>query len=402
MTGVQTCALPIYTVSTITSAPPEPTADKAAGTPEPKPPAPRRKGYRNRQPRTAQPLAPGEPDRFTPASPELERLARNADTEEQELPSVRPVLTSADKGKWKLLEHVSTGAGPLLFKTDQMLRYDLASATVQNDEELKKFLGVKHIIRLDQSWSEGLVVWLTWMPIQAVLVVIFLLALFVEMTHPGLMLPGAIAFGALAVLIAPPLLINLANWWTLAAIGSGVLLITLEIFVIPGVGVAGVLGLLLLFGGLIGVFVPSGSFFPDSPQHRSDLLHGVASLLLALATTGAGMYFIVRNFKTLPLLNRLILRDPAPEDLGDDLLAAMGEPVGPLPRGTVGTTITPLRPAGRVELAPDAAGEGGRIIDVVSDVGYIPAGAKVRVVSVSEFRIGVELAPHDPPGGAKA
>ena len=56
------------------------------------------------------------------------------------------------------------------------------------------------------------------------------------------------------------------------------------------------------------------------------------------------------------------------------------------------TPATPLRPAGRVELTDKS---GARIIDVVAEIGYIPPGVRVRVVSVSDFRIGVELAPDD-------
>jgi len=299
------------------------------------------------------------------------------------------VLTEADRGKWVVVEYVSTGAAALLFKTDQMLRYGLASAIVQNDEDLKQFFGARNIMRLDQSWSEGMVAWLTWMPMRGLLVFIFLLALFVEMTHPGVMLPGAIAFAALVGLVAPPLLINLAAWWTLAAIAVGIILIALEVFVIPGFGVAGVAGLLLLFAGLLGTLVPTGSFFPDSPQHKNDLLYGVVTLFLSITTAGVGMYFVARNFRSLPLFNRLVLKDPVFEsDHGDELLAAMGSAAAPVRKGMTGVALTPLRPAGRVELE-------GRIIDVVSDIGYIPAGAPVRIVSVSDFRIAVEPAPGD-------
>jgi membrane-bound serine protease (ClpP class) len=206
------------------------------------------------------------------------------------------------------------------------------------------------------------------------------------MTHPGLVAPGAIAALALVGLIAPPLLINMANWWEVAAILVGIVLIALEILVIPGFGVAGVLGLLLLFGGLIGTFVPHGSLFPDSPRARNDLLYGVATVVMSVVTSGVAMYFISKNFKSLPLFGKLVLKDPVgnDDDSGQDLLAAMAESTGPVKKGMVGTAITPLRPAGRVELG------GGRIIDVVAELGFIPSGAAVKVTSVSEFRIGVE------------
>src|SRR4030095_1628705 len=123
----------------------------------------------------------------------------------------RPVFTSQDRGKWKLVSYVSNGSGPIVLKHDDLQFFGLLAGTVNNDEELKAFFGAKHLVRLDQSWSEGLVSFLTRRPLRGVLLAIFLLALFVEMTHPGVMLPGAIAFVAMIGLLAPPLLIDLAS-----------------------------------------------------------------------------------------------------------------------------------------------------------------------------------------------
>jgi len=322
------------------------------------------------------------PNRFVPATPRLAPLAGDV-TVKQDLPLTRPVITSADQGKWTLIEYVSKGDGPYIFKPDQLKHYGLASATIQNDEELRAFFGAKNLIRLQPTWSEGLVAFMTSWWVKVLLVIIFLVGLFVEMTHPGVVLPGAISLCALLGLVAPPLLIDLSAWWTLAAILGGITLIALEIFVIPGFGIAGVFGLLLLFGGLVGTFVPNGSLFPDTPGQRNDMLFGVATLLMAVATSGVLMYFAARHFGSIPVFNRLILKDPVfnEDHAGDEMLAAMAH--GPVRIGMSGTAITPLRPAGRVQL-------GDRIIDVVSEVGYVPAGAPVKVVAVSDFRIGVE------------
>lgn len=325
---------------------------------------------------------------YVPAAPGMAALDEHGDVSRaQHLKSARPVITSADAGKWTLIEHVSTGSGPFIFKNDQLERYGLATDVVRNDQELQAYFGAKHLLRMNQSWSEGMVAVLTWFPVRGLLIVVFLIALFIEMTHPGLIAPGAIAAGALIALLAPPLLINMANWWEIAAILAGIVLIALEIFVIPGFGVAGVLGMLLLFGGLIGTFVPQGTLFPDSTRARNDLLYGVTTLVMSVATSGVAMYFISKHFKSLPFLNKLVLKDPVGEEIGPDLLASMAETLGPVRRGMIGTAITPLRPAGRVEMGP-----GGRIIDVVAELGFIPAGAKVKITSVSDFRIGVEKA----------
>lgn len=365
-------------------------ADSSSPSAQPLPQIPDRpRGRRARATRAASTDDPDSPNRYIPAAPGMGEMAGDV-TLRQELPSQRPTLTRADQGEWRLVEYVSSGAGPMVFKADDLLRYGLASEIVQNDEELKAFFGARNMIRLNPTWSEGLVGFLTWRPIQGLLVVIFLLALFIEMTSPGMGLPGTIAAVALVSLLAPPLLINMASWWVVAAIILGIALIGVEILLLPGMGVIGLMGLLLLFGGLLGLFIPDSAFFPDTPARQSDLLYGATTLLLAMTTSGILMYFAARHFGNLPMLNRLVLKDPGmvdDDDLdsgGDELLAA-AEPtvIAPVRVGMVGKALSSLRPVGRVEFED-------RIIDVSAVDGYIPAGSQVRVSRVSEFRIDVE------------
>jgi membrane-bound serine protease (ClpP class) len=123
--------------------------------------------------------------------------------------------------------------------------------------------------------------------------------------------------------------------------------------------------------------------FPDTPGQGRDLLYGVITLILAVFTSGVAMYFISRHFTSLPIFSRLVLKDPE-TDPSDELLPAMDDPSrAPLRPGITGTAVTPLRPAGRVDVD-------GRIIDVVAEMGFIRSGAPVRIVTVSPFRITVE------------
>jgi membrane-bound serine protease (ClpP class) len=340
---------------------------------------------------------------YKPASPFLQSMAHDVDVQLEKRDaaprSARPVLTAADRDQWEPVTYLTNGTSGVVLTHDDLEFLGLSAATVSNDEELKAFFGAQHLTRLEPSWSEGLVAFLSSMVVKGILVAVFLLAMFIEMTHPGTVLPGSVAFLALVALVAPPLLVDLSAWWAVAAILVGIVLIVLEILVIPGFGVFGVVGLLLLFGGLIGVIVPSGSLFPGNASERQDLLYGVVTLALALATSGTGMYFFAKHFRSLPVFNRLVLQDPVWDDDSprDEMLAAMGDPGGPIKKGMIGITVTPLRPAGRVEMGAQGSAA-GRIIDVVAEMGYIPAGSRVRIVSVSDFRIGVERVDEPGPG----
>lgn len=315
-------------------------------------------------------------------------------------PSLRPRLSAGDAGAWELIDKVKDGSLPAVFKAEDMEHYGLAnndaeaSATgsrlrpIDSDADLKAYFGAMHVQRYEPTWSEGLVDLLTNIVVQALLVAIFLIAVFVQMLHPGSLAAGVASTSALVLLIAPGMLIGMASWWEVLAIFSGLALIALEIFVIPGFGVPGVLGLALLLAGLVGLFVPAGTGpFPDTPEGRRDLLRGGVALLMSLGTAGVAMYFIAKHFSSIPFLGRLVLSGPGSEE--SDLLGAMDDDRSMTARvGQTGRAVTPMRPAGRVEL-------GDVVIDAVAEFGFIEAGASVRVVKVDGMRIAVEVVVGD-------
>lgn len=348
-------------------------------------------------PATETAATPGE----VPAgSAQLASVASDVAASSTLTPTLRPVLTEADRGKWVLVDKITDGTGPATFSAMDLAHYNIAANAVRGidgraalqpiktDEELKAFFGASHVRRLESSWSEGLVLLLTHPVARGVLIAIFLISLFAEMSHPGAILPGVISLLALVALLGPPLIIGMASWWEVLAIIVGVILLAIEVFVIPGFGVPGVLGLALLFLGLLGTFLPAGSgLFPTSGKGSGELVWGMSIILAAFVTTGFGMYFLAKHFGSLPFMNKLVLKGDA-DDVGTFVTTAMDtEAVASV--GEMGTTVTPMHPAGRVEM-DGADGQPGRVIDAVSEFGFVQRGVRVKVVKVDGIRVGVE------------
>ncbi len=338
-----------------------------------------------------------DPDRaFQPASPVLENLRADVDDSLASMSvgaSRRPRIDPGEADKWELVGFVTDGSVPLTLAADDMFFLNLsannpANRPIRTDEELKDWFGAENLSRLDPLWSEGLVQFMTSMPVRGLLLVVFLLALFIEMVTPGGGFAGVVAAVALGLLLVPPMLMGMATWWEIVAILGGIVLILLEIFVFPGVGVAGITGVILLFFGLLFTFVPDSGLFPDTEQQQQDMLYGFLTMVLAIVTAGVGMWMISRHFKTLPLLRGLVLAD-GPGDQGEGMLEAMApeRPAGPMP-GSIGVASSTLRPVGVVDIE-------GRAIDAAAESGYIPAGTRVRVVERREFDVVVELADED-------
>ncbi|MCW5768835.1 MAG: hypothetical protein KIT19_09125 [Phycisphaeraceae bacterium] len=355
---------------------PGPTPQSPTGTPDAAPSAP--------QPGPASGLA--SPDTsYRPASPSLASIAKEV-SNPQTLGSQRPLFSESDRGRYTLIEYVSDGAGPVVMKHSDLVHLGFVDQTIKTDSQLKAYFGATNVERLNATWSEGIVFWMTNPFVRGFLIVVFLVSLFIELTHPGVALPGAIAAVALVCLVGPPLMIGMANWWEVAAIIVGIGLVAIEIFVLPGFTVFGVIGLICLFGGLVGTFVRQepGHLFPDSPGARDDLLYGVATILLSSLSAVVAMYFIGKHFGSLPIVSKLVLSNTSDTD---ELILAMDPTDGVGIRiGQTGRTLTPLRPAGRAMI-------GDRVVDVVSDLGFLESGAQVRVVEATPFRIAV--APDD-------
>lgn len=344
------------------------------------------------------PVHPGTA--FKPASPSISnKIVNDLNSEVTGLTQVskRPEFSKKDAPRLRPLGYATDGKSLLTIKERTIIDFGLGVKTIATDDELKQFTGATNLRRIDQSWSENFASFLdVQSPVgliyRGLLIVVFLIALFIELSMPGVTLPGIIALLALAGLVLPSLMIGAAAWWTIAAIILGLVLIALEIFVFPGFGLPGIAGLLLLLGGLVGTFADAGELFPGSGRGAGDLPWAVSVVLLAFFTAGVGMFLFSKYTRTFPIAGRMLLLSPsASNDDGEGLLAAMAanapDQSGGLPIGAVGVATTDLRPSGTAEFE-------GRLIDVVSEFGYIERGRRVRVRS-NDFRVSVEAEPLD-------
>lgn len=310
--------------------------------------------------------------------------------------SSRPAQLTDPGAVWRLVRPVNQGEAPARLSGQDLQEFGLIAnnpdgagghVPVVSDEDIRAFFGATHVRRMERAWSEGLVLFLTTPMVRGILIAIFLVSMVLEMTHPGAILPGAVSLLTLLLLVAPPLLIGMADWWEIAAIIVGVVLILLEVAVLPGFGVPGALGLLLLFGGLLATFLPVGQgVFPNSPTEQADLLWGLVTILLAIFTAALGLGIIFQNLGRVPLLKRLVLRNPGFNEQDEEFLdQAIAENEPPAEVGDSGVTLTPMRPAGRIDIA-------GREVDAVAAIGYIDSGVRVVVVAVDGVKVSVEPA----------
>jgi len=303
---------------------------------------------------------------------------------------------AADAGDWVIEKRVLGEEKLLTLSQDEALEYGFAERVVNDDAGLADYLGTQpeSLQRLEATWSEQMVAFLTNPAVRGLLTIIMLMGLYSEMQAPGIGFAGLAALIAGGLLFGAPYLAGMAQWWEILLVVAGIALIAVEIFVIPGFGVAGISGIVLILAGLVLTFVPEDPGpgpWPSLEGTWDALVTGLFTVLIAMVVSLIGMALLTRFFGSIPLFNRLVLassQQSSGQEPSQTVSAGVGG-TGPAPDGVEvgdrGVARGPLRPGGRAEI-------NGQIIDVVSDGGWIDSGAPVRVNRVRGSRVEVEEA----------
>jgi len=301
--------------------------------------------------------------------------------------------------------------GQLLTLTAQeALDYGLADELVQSAGAFYRGRNINEseIIREEPppSAAEGFLerLGLQWTLVLIACLVIGIAGVIVETSTPGFGLPGIIGIIGLSAFFVILFLHDRAEVWELSLFVIGLVLVLVELFILPGIGVAGILGVLAIGASLVLSYLPSfGARGVDWSREVGGLVQVLG--IGALGAIGLGA-LLIRVLPRMPLFGRLILlgRLRRGADLADEVQEAEAgrfpheearEREQPSLVGVQGETLTVLRPAGKMRT------DDGRTLDVVSDGGYIPEGARVRVLDVNGPRIAVGLVtPQDTKPGA--
>jgi membrane-bound serine protease (ClpP class) len=291
----------------------------------------------------------------------------------------------ADTDKW-IKEGQVKPAGQLLELTAAQAKdYGVARYVVDNSNEIKEvyaLYGFENVADPPPDWLQSLADFLGDPIVAMFLVIIGVTCLILELKMPGVGIPGVIAALCFVLFFWSQSQMN--GQITLLAILLfllGLVLIGIEIFLIPGFGVTGVSGVVLVLCGL------GLATVEHLPQTRSEWMSfgsTITTFGFGLVIAGAAAFALARYLPNIPYANRLVLTPPGekPEEGAADLHASHHPELLAL-LGAVGTAATMLRPAGMARF-------GDAYVDVVTEGGYVSAGTRVQVIEIEGNRIVVK------------
>lgn len=221
------------------------------------------------------------------------------------------------------------------------------------------------IIEAKISPAEKLARWVTNPYLSSLLLTVGIAGIVLELFVIGWGIPGTIGLVALSLFFGGHILAGLTGWEAVLLFIVGIILFFVEVLLIPGFGIAGIMGIIAFVASIIIV----------SPSVEQAII----SLIAALIGTVILVWVSFKHVRTRKIWGKLIL------GMRQEKSAGYIAPEENLERflNKEGITITPLRPSGAVDI------DGVRV-DVVSDGGFIAGNVKVKVVKVEGTRVVVK------------
>lgn len=283
-----------------------------------------------------------------------------------------PKIAEAMNDTRTYIPGVNDSGKVLTFTTSEAIKNNYCEGEAKTVEEVLKLAGIEdYEIETYTITGVGKVIdWLINPFISGILIMIIIAGIYYEFQAPGTIFPIAASVVAALLYFAPHYLGGLAENWEILVFLAGLILLAVEVFVIPGFGVAGVLGILLIVLGLTLSLVKSVP--SDFPVNLPDGNAFVKALFIVLASMiisiGLSFYFFGRLIKSSVFKHVSVQTTIGKEEGYVGVNLKEKELVG-----KIGIAFTILRPSGKVEI-------GGDVYDATAETGYIEKGEKVIVV----------------------
>jgi membrane-bound serine protease (ClpP class) len=257
----------------------------------------------------------------------------------------------------------------ITFSTTEAIKNGYCEGKVESIEELLAKNGITNysIDTFELSATDKIVSIFLNPFISGILILIIIGGIYFELQTPGVGFPLVAATVALILYLVPYYLNGLAENWEIIALFIGLALIGVEIFVLPGFGVAGISGIVLTVGSLILIminndafdfeFVPANQLLYATAAAFGGLLGGITVLFIAGARLSQS-----KRFRKIALTQT---QDKQKGYVATFFPEAM--------TGKKGITSTVMRPSGKVEI-------GGKLYDAFTRGEFIDRGEEIIVI----------------------
>lgn len=262
----------------------------------------------------------------------------------------------------------------LTFTAEEAMKWNYCDGLAESvDQVITEYIGYSsyELAAYQPSWYDRVKGFLLSPMLQSLLIMLIIGGIYFEMQTPGIGFPLATSVVAAVLYFAPLYIDGLAQSMEILAFLLGLLLLLVEIFVIPGFGIAGISGIVLIVGGLTLSLLGNRDF--DFQQvSAADSGRAALTVLVGLGIGFALILWLSHKIGSKGPLRRVALN----ADLGE----AISSPTHQELIGKEGIAQTVLRPSGKVQIE-------GQIYDGISESGFVEKGEPIVVIKSENAQV---------------
>lgn len=270
------------------------------------------------------------------------------------------------------IDSVTEAGKVLTFSTSEAIKYGFCEAEVKSIEDILKRNGIENydLIGYELSTTEKVIRFFLNPFISGILILIIVGGIYFELQTPGVGFPILAAITAAILYFVPYYLNGLAAHWEIIVFVIGVALLLIEIFVIPGFGVAGISGIILIVGSLVLVML-NNDVFDFTFVHSGQITKALLSTLSGLMASVLLLFFGGVRFTRSKFFQRISLVDTQQRSEGYTSNFNQQSYLG-----MKGEAYTVLRPSGKIMI-------NNELKDATTRGEFIEKGKKVEVIDES-------------------
>ena len=280
---------------------------------------------------------------------------------------------------------ISDSGKVLTFTSEEAVKNGFCEGIANSREQVLEQAGIERPEIKEQELSaiDKIINFLVNPVVSGILIMCIVGGLYFELQAPGLGLPSIIAITAALLFFAPHYLEGLAAHWEILIFLAGLVLLMLEFFVVPGFGVTGISGIVLIVFSLVLTLVFNVGFkFNFNPEFNASAYVSKMTILV-LVSSLAGFSLSLWLGKKLILaetrFGSLALRTELESDKGFTSQDMRNEQYV----GKEGVAQTILRPSGKINID-------GEVLDATVEHGYVEAGEKIIVTRFENAQLFVK------------
>ena len=269
------------------------------------------------------------------------------------------------------IEGISEKGSVITFSVSEAIQNGFSEGEAESlTEVIEDKLEIENyeLIAYETSSVENIIAFFLNPAVSGFLILIIFAGIYFEIQTPGVGFPLAASITAIILYFIPYYLTGLAENWEIAVFIAGIILLLVEIFLIPGFGIFGILGIAGILAGLTLGMIPNDAFdFTFVPS--GELFAALLTVILAAIAGMALIFFLAPKINSWGAFSSIALATTQKSEEGytssfyeDTLL------------GKTGVSHTRLMPSGKVLIEDE-------IYDAYSRGEFIDKGEPIKVIS---------------------